>query len=122
MKKSQIRKIILKKRNNLNFKNKKFNFGNLLKLLIYKNKNKKIGLYYPIGSEVSTIELIKYLTTDEAQKTYVNNTYEYSVNPNIMPDEIVQAWGKFKKDPLDLNMLGIKREEAIRIFDKTGWK
>jgi len=56
------------------------------------------------------------------KKTYVNNTYEYSVNPNIMPDEIVQAWGKFKKDPLDLNMLGIKREEAIRIFDKTGWK
>ena len=32
-----------------------------LKLLNYKNKNKKIGLYYPIGSEVSTIELIKYL-------------------------------------------------------------
>ena len=61
MKKSQIRKIILKKRNNLNFKNKKFNFGNLLKLLNYKSKNKKIGLYYPIGSEVSTIELIKYL-------------------------------------------------------------
>ena len=44
----------------------------------------------------NAIELIKYLTTDEAQKTYVNNTYEYSVNPNIMPDEIVQA-SKFKR-------------------------
>ena len=70
----------------------------------------------------NAIELIRYLTSDEAQKTYVGNTYEFSVNPNIKPDEIVQAWGEFKKDPLDLNMLGEKRDEAIRIFDKTGWK
>ena len=70
----------------------------------------------------NAIELIRYLISDEAQKTYVGNTYEFSVNPNIKPDEIVQAWGEFKKDPLDLNMLGEKRDEAIRIFDKTGWK
>jgi len=70
----------------------------------------------------NAIELIRYLTSQEAQKTYVGNTFEFSVNPNIKPDEIVQAWGEFKKDPLDLNMLGEKRAEAIRIFDKTGWK
>jgi len=28
----------------------------------------------------------------------------------------------FKKDTLDLNMLGSKRNEAVRIFDKSGWK
>ena len=47
---------------------------------------------------------------------------EYSINPDVKPDPIVQEWGEFKKDPVDLNMLGIKRDEAIRIFDKTGWK
>ena len=70
----------------------------------------------------NAIKLIKYLQTDEAQKTYVNNTYEYSVNPLISPNEIVQGWGDFKMDDLDLNMLGSKRDEAIRIFDKSGWK
>jgi len=70
----------------------------------------------------NAIELIKYLTSVEGQETYVNNSYEYSVNPNVKPDDIVQAWGEFKKDPVDLNMLGIMRDEAIRIFDKTGWK
>ena len=70
----------------------------------------------------NAIELIKYLTSIEGQETYVNNSYEYSVNPNVKPDEIVQAWGEFKKDSVDLNMLGIMRDEAIRIFDKTGWK
>ena len=70
----------------------------------------------------NAIKLIKYLNTVKAQETYVNNSYEYSVNPNVKPDEIVQAWGEFKKDPVDLNSLGTNRKEAIRIFDKTGWK
>ena len=70
----------------------------------------------------NAIKLIKYLQTDDAQKTYVNNTYEYSVNPSISPNEIVQSWGDFKMDDLDLNLLGSERDEAIRIFDKSGWK
>ena len=70
----------------------------------------------------NAIKLIKYLQTDDAQKTYVNNTYEYSVNPSISPNEIVRGWGDFKMDDLDLNLLGSKRDEAIRIFDKSGWK
>ena len=70
----------------------------------------------------NAIKLIKYLTSYEGQITYVKNSYEYSVNPKVNPDKIVQAWGEFKKDSLDLNMLGIERDEAVRVFDKTGWK
>ena len=61
MRKSQIRKTIFKKGLNLKIKNKKIKFLNLLKLLNQNKRNKKIGLYYPIGSEVSTIELIQIL-------------------------------------------------------------
>ena len=70
----------------------------------------------------NAIKLIKYLQSDEAQKTYVNNTYEYSVNPSIGPNDIVKEWGEFKMDNLDLNILGSERDKAIRIFDKSGWK
>tara|TARA_B100000963_G_scaffold249101_1_gene218130 strand:+ start:3474 stop:4496 length:1023 start_codon:yes stop_codon:yes gene_type:complete len=70
----------------------------------------------------NAIKLIKYLQSDEAQKTYVNNTYEYSVNPLISPNDIVKEWGEFKMDDLDLNLLGSERDKAIRIFDKSGWK
>ena len=70
----------------------------------------------------NALKLIEYLTSDEAQEIYVNNTYEYSVKPNIEPNDIVKEWGTFKKDPLDLNMLGIRRNDAIRIFDAGGWK
>ena len=81
-----------------------------------------IALTKNAPNKENAIKLIKYLNTVKAQETYVNNSYEYSVNPNIKPDKIVQAWGEFKKDPVDLNSLGTNRNEAIRIFDKTGWK
>lgn len=81
-----------------------------------------IGLAMNSPNKENALELINYLISDEAQKTYVSNSFEYSVNPNIKPDEIVQKWGEFKRDSLDLNMLGKYRKDAIRIFDKTGWK
>ena len=52
----------------------------------------------------------------------MNNSYEYPANPLVKPSEIVQSWGEFKIDELDLNKLGTYRNEAIRVFDKTGWK
>ena len=70
----------------------------------------------------NSIKLLEYLTSIEAQETYVNNSYEYPANPLVMPSEIVQSWGEFKIDELDLNKLGSYRNQAIKVFDKTGWK
>ena len=70
----------------------------------------------------NAIKLLEYLTGIEAQSTYVNNSYEYPANPNVLPSKIVQSWGDFKRDTLDLNALGFFRNEAIKVFDQTGWK
>ena len=45
----------------------------------------------------NALKLIEYLTSDEAQEIYVNNTFEYSVKPNIEPNDIVKEWGAFRK-------------------------
>ena len=81
-----------------------------------------IGLAKNSPNKENAIKLMEYLTSEEAQNTYVNNSYEYAANPKVKPSKIVQDWGSFKIDKLDLNMLGKYRNEAIQIFDKTGWK
>jgi iron(III) transport system substrate-binding protein len=81
-----------------------------------------IGLTKNSPNKENAIRLMEYLTSIDAQNTYVNNSYEYPANPLVKPSKIVQDWGTFKIDTLDLNMLGKFRQEAIRIFDKTGWK
>ena len=74
------------------------------------------------SNKENAIKLLEYLTSVEAQNTYANNSYEYPANPNVLPSNIVQSWGDFKRDTLDLNTLGIYRNDAIKVFDQTGWK
>ena len=97
MKKSQIRKILLKKRNFFNIKNKKIDFLNLLKLLNHKSKSKKIGLYFPIGSEVCTIDLIEILR----KKKYIISLPVLGKNFDMSFYE----WSK--NNPLNINKFGI---------------
>ena len=75
-----------------------------------------------IISQIYALKLIEYLTGENAQKLYINTSHEYPVNPLVEPSNIVKKWGDFKRDSLDLNLLGKYREDAIKIFDKTGWK
>ena len=97
MKKSQIRKKILKKRYNFNFKSKKINHLNLIKLIRKVSKNKNIGLYYPIGSEVSTIEMIQYLR----KKKYIISLPVLEKNSKMSFYE----WNE--ESPLKINDFGI---------------
>ena len=112
-------------------KDEEINAGNAVSVFFPNQADNERGAHINISGLALTknapnrenaIKLIQYLTSIEAQKTYVSNSYEYSVNLDVKPDEIVQSWGEFKKDPVDLNSLGTNRSEAIRIFDKTGWK
>ena len=81
-----------------------------------------IGLTKNAPNKSNAIKLIEYLTSVEAQNVYINNSYEYPVNDKVEPSEIVKKWGDFKVDTLNLNKLGEFREDAIKIFDSTGWK
>ena len=104
MKKSKIRIAILKKRNKVNIKNKKINFHNLLKIINRENKKKKIGLYYPIGSEVSTIEIIRNL---------IKKKYTVSL-PVIEKNSVMSFYEWNEKSPLKINNFGIP--EPIKLI------
>ena len=81
-----------------------------------------IGLTKSSPNKENAIKLIEYLTSEEAQEVYVNDSYEYPANSLVEPSDIVKSWGNFKIDKLNLNALGEFRPEALKIFDKTGWK
>ena len=81
-----------------------------------------IGLTKYSPNKENALKLIEYLTSKDAQKLYINTSFEYPVNPNVEPAEIVKNWGEFRRDSLDLNLLGKFRKEAILVFDKSGWK
>ena len=97
MNKSQIRKIALKKRDLFNKKNIKNNFQNLVKLLNHKSENKKVGLYFPIGSEVCTIDLIENLRKEK-----------YIISLPVIDKNFEMSFYEWaKNNPLNINKFGI---------------
>ena len=104
MKKTQIRKKILKKRKYFNTKNIKVNFSKIIKLLNQEISCKKIGIYYPIRSEVSTLELIK---------NFRKKKYNISL-PVLERKSRMSFYAWNKKNPLKINRFGIPEPLKIK--------
>tara|TARA_B100001057_G_scaffold165886_1_gene166608 strand:+ start:1957 stop:2499 length:543 start_codon:yes stop_codon:yes gene_type:complete len=97
VKKSTLRKKVIKKRLKLNNKDFKIN-PNVIINLIKKNTNKKkVGLYYPFNGEVSTLNLIDRMI----QK-------KFEVSLPIVKKKFQLSFYKWRpQDPLKVNKFGI---------------
>ena len=97
MNKFQLRKKISKIRSKFARKKIKVKSEIIIKLIEQKSPTKRVGLYYPFGDEISTLELMGRLTKKNfiISLPIINNKFEmsfYSWNPN---------------EPLTINRFGI---------------
>lgn len=70
----------------------------------------------------NAVALLEFLVSDEAQRIYAELGQEFPVKPGVPPSAQLRALGSFKADPLDLSLLGKHNAEAVRIFDRVGWR
>ncbi|MGA0351854.1 MAG: extracellular solute-binding protein, partial [Acholeplasmataceae bacterium] len=68
-----------------------------------------------------SIQFIRFLTSDDAQSHFTNVNYEYPVNPQTTWNELLVSWGTFKRQTLDLNILGNYHEQAYELMIGAGW-
>lgn len=70
----------------------------------------------------NAVRLIEYLSEEPAQRAFSETIYEYPVNPRVEPAALLQEWGTFREDTLNLARLGELNAAAVKIFDRVGWK
>lgn len=70
----------------------------------------------------NAVKLIEFLSSEPAQKVLANMNYEYPINPNVSKAAILETWGDFKADTVELPLLGKYNSDAVKIFDEAGWK
>lgn len=70
----------------------------------------------------NAIKFIEFLTSEKAQGLFSESNYEYPVNPRVKPSKLLQSWGEFKEDELSLSKLGEYNTEAVKLFNRVGWK
>lgn len=67
-------------------------------------------------------KLIAFLLSDVAQKDFALGNNEYPIVPGIAPSGPIASLGAFREDDLPVSALGENQPEAIRIFDRAGWR
>ncbi len=80
------------------------------------------GVTKSARNKANAIKLIEFLVSDEAQKIYSEVVYEYPVKSGVAASSTVAGFGEFKADELNLAELGKHNAEAVRVFDRAGWR
>jgi iron(III) transport system substrate-binding protein len=70
----------------------------------------------------NAVRLLEYLTSDEAQRLFAETNQEYPVNADVPWPPVLRAWGDFRADTVSLGRLGELNGQAVRIFDRVGWR
>ncbi|WP_182200672.1 Fe(3+) ABC transporter substrate-binding protein [Paraliobacillus salinarum] len=81
-----------------------------------------LGVTKHAKNKENAIKLIEFLSSEEAQVRFAEANYEYPVNPNAKTSELLQSWGEFKEQDINLTKLGENNAEAVMIFNEVGWK
>lgn len=70
----------------------------------------------------NAIKLIEFLVTPQVQSWYARVNHEYPVVNGIDSSDLLNDWGEFKADTIDLTELGRLNADALRLMDRAGWR
>ncbi|WP_020402005.1 Fe(3+) ABC transporter substrate-binding protein [Gracilimonas tropica] len=80
------------------------------------------GILKNAPNKENAIKFLEYLTTPEAQKYFISGNNEYPINENADLAPVLEEFGEFKSDAVNVSALGRNNPEAIKIMDRAGWK
>jgi iron(III) transport system substrate-binding protein len=72
-------------------------------------------------NKAAALKFMEWLTGDHAQKIYAETNYEFPVKPGVPRSELVQSWGDFTPDSLDLAAVAKERPAALRIMEEINF-
>jgi len=71
----------------------------------------------------AAVKFLEYLASDEAQRYFADGNNEWPVVPSVKLDNpVLNALGDFKRDRLNVAMLGRNQPSSQKIYDRVAWK
>ncbi len=68
----------------------------------------------------NALKLMEFLASEEAQKIYAAEVFEYPASPDVEPSDIVKSLGALKADTLPLAEIAAHRKAASEMVDRVG--
>jgi iron(III) transport system substrate-binding protein len=72
----------------------------------------------PAGAQ----RLLEWLSTEAPQTMFSELNLEFPANPVVAPVALVQGWGEFKQDSLNVEAAGRRQAEAVMLMDRAGYR
>jgi iron(III) transport system substrate-binding protein len=72
----------------------------------------------PAGAQ----RLLEWLAGAEAQYLFSELNLEFPADPAIAPVALVQGWGPFRQDTLNVEAAGRLQAEAVKLMDRAGYR
>jgi iron(III) transport system substrate-binding protein len=67
----------------------------------------------------AALKLMEFLASDEAQRIYAEVNTEFPVTPGVPASDLVQSWGEFTPDDLNLMTIAANRPAALRLMEEV---
>lgn len=67
-------------------------------------------------------QLIEFLANNESQQWYAQTNMEYPVRSGLEVFPLLESWGEYKADSLDVSELGKLNAQAVMAMDRARWK
>jgi len=80
------------------------------------------GLTVSAKNKAEAVKLLEFMAGPQAQKLFAEANSEFPVVPGAKLSPIVEGWGKFKAETVNVAMLGENAARAVLIFDRVGWR
>ena len=69
----------------------------------------------------NAVKLVEFLSSDKGQEMYAEVNYEYPVRDGVPWSKLVESWGTFKPDPIQLEEVAALRKKASELVDKVSF-
>ena len=80
------------------------------------------GVTAAASNREEAVKLLEFLASDEAQQWYAETNAEYPVVDGVPWSDVLEGFGRFEADDLNLTVLGENNATAVRLMDRAGWK
>jgi iron(III) transport system substrate-binding protein len=78
-----------------------------------------VALTKSAPNKENAIKMMEFLASPKAQEIYAKANYEYPIAPGTEADALVQGWGEFTADDVNLMTLAGHRSQALKITEQV---
>ncbi len=80
-----------------------------------------VGIIKHAKNRDNAVKLIEFLVSEKAQNIYAGQNFEYPVRPGVELHPLLEGWGEFKSNTLNLSTIARYLPAASRMVDRIGF-